>query len=130
MLKFEWQKGSINMIVNYSNHPSSTWSAGQIRAAKELGKDIVDIPFPNVPPDMGIMELAAYSEEECKKIEEYRPDVVMCQGEFCMAYAVITRLKAKGIRVVAACSERKVREKPGTGKKEVEFEFVQFREYV
>lgn len=117
------------MFVNYSNHQSDAWGEGQIHAAQELGKDIVDIPFPNVPPDMGIMELAAYAEEECKKIEEYCPDVVMCQGEFCMAYAVITRLKARGIKVVAACSERKVKENPGTGKKEVEFEFVQFREY-
>lgn len=117
------------MFVNYSNHPSITWSKGQILAAQELGKDIVDIPFPNVPPNMRIMELAAYAEEECKKIEEYCPDVVMCQGEFCMAYAVITRLKARGIKVVAACSERKVNENPGVGKKEVEFEFVQFREY-
>ena len=118
------------MVVNYSNHPSSTWSERQIRAAEKLGKGIVDIPFPNVPPNMGIMELAAYSEEKRKKIEEYCPDAVMCQGEFCMAYAVITRLKARGIKVVAACSERKVKEEPGTGRKEVEFEFVQFREYV
>lgn len=117
------------MFVNYSNHVSSNWSKGQIRAAEELGKDIVDIPFPNVPADMGVMELAACSEEECKKIEKYCPDVVMCQGEFCMAYAVITRLKARGIKVVAACSERKVEENLGTGKKKVEFEFVQFREY-
>lgn len=124
------QRVDIVMIVNYSNHPSSKWSERQICAAEELGKDIVDIPFPNVPPDMGSVELAAYSEEECKKIESYCPDAVMCQGEFCMSYAVITRLKAKGIKVVAACSERRVKENPRTGKKEVEFEFVRFREYV
>ncbi|MCM1057442.1 MAG: hypothetical protein NC517_07545 [Firmicutes bacterium] len=117
------------MFVNYSNHPSSAWGEKQIRAARKLGKDIVDIPFPNVPPDMGTAELTACVEKECEKIEKYCPDAVMCQGEFCMVYAVVTRLKARGIRVVAACSERKVKEDPATGKKEVEFQFVRFREY-
>ncbi len=55
----------------------------------------------------------------------------MCQGEFCLSYHVIERLKKAGVRVVAACSERVVEEvygKTGTEKKSV-FQFIQFREY-
>lgn len=59
------------------------------------------------------------------------PQFVLCQGGFCMAYHVIRILEEKGIRVGAACSDRKVTEvaiKSGT-KKIVFYQFVQYREY-
>ena len=71
------------------------------------------------------------AEHYAAMILEKQPECVMCQGEFCLSYHVIERLKKAGVRVVAACSERVVEEvygKTGTEKKSV-FQFIQFREY-
>lgn len=62
-----------------------------------------------------------------KQILALYPRAVLCQGEFCLAYQVITKLRKKGIKVLAACSERIVRE--AGQRKEVQFVFRQFREY-
>lgn len=61
------------------------------------------------------------------KIIVYHPCAVMCQGEFTLCFQVVELLKQAGIPVLAACSERRVTEKDG--KKIVEFEFQQYREY-
>ncbi len=55
----------------------------------------------------------------------------MCQGEFCFSYAAASRLKERGYRIVAACSNRAVEEEmQGEQRiKKVIFRFVQFREY-
>ena len=37
------------MFINFTNHPSGLWSKAQLDAASTYGK-IVDLPFPNVPP--------------------------------------------------------------------------------
>lgn len=65
------------------------------------------------------------------EITDKEPDCVLCQGEFCLSYAVIECLKAEKIKVVAACSRRVVEEiSMATGTKKIsKFEFVQFREY-
>ena len=66
-----------------------------------------------------------------EKIMEMKPECVLCQGEFCLSYQVIQKLKKAGIKVVAACSERKTEEKKiGNDTRKVSyFIFVQFREY-
>jgi len=59
------------------------------------------------------------AEHYAAMILEKQPECVMCQGEFCLSYHVIERLKKAGVRVVAACSERVVEEvygKTGTEK--------------
>lgn len=63
-----------------------------------------------------------------EKIRQFHPDAVLCQGEFCLVYQVVKRLKEEQIPVLAACSERLVNETGG--KKEVSFVFRRFREYV
>lgn len=37
------------MFVNFTNHPSGSWGAAQRRAAQVYG-EILDLPFPDVPP--------------------------------------------------------------------------------
>ena len=65
------------------------------------------------------------------QIMNLNPSCVLCQGEFCVAYGVISALKKFGVKVVAACSERKsVERKVGDNVKKISsFSFVQFREY-
>ena len=40
------------------------------------------------------------------RIEKMKPAAVLCQGEFSLAYQVISKLKERHIPVFVACSER------------------------
>ena len=113
-------------FINFTNHPSDRWEEKQRKAALEYG-EIIDIPFPSVSPQGDEQYIDGLAEQYFMQILALSPHAVLCQGESCLAYQVITKLREKGIKVFAACSERVVRE---TGqKKEVMFAFEQFREY-
>ncbi len=118
------------MFINFSNHPSKNWNKEQLAAAGTYG-EIVDISFPQVPAYATEQEIEALAQESVQQILIMKPDCVLCQGEFCLAYRVIELLKDKGIKVVAACSEREVEEvnEGDTVKKISHFTFVKFREY-
>ena len=120
------------MFINFSNHPSEQWDENQKRAAMKWN-EIVDIPFPAVEPDADETEIASVAEDMVDVVLSYKPDVVMCQGEFTLCFAVVKLLKERGILTVAACTERKVREimdSDGSCKKESLFQFERFREYL
>ena len=59
-----------NLFINLSNHPSSKWSAKQIDAALKLSDNgpIIDMPFPNIDPEMSSDEINALSDEYVAKI--------------------------------------------------------------
>lgn len=40
------------MLVNLSNHPVSKWTPEQMQAALVEFGGVVDLPFPNIPPDV------------------------------------------------------------------------------
>ena len=118
-------------FINFTNHPSERWDEEQKMSALKYG-DIVDLPFPNVDAAADEAQICDLAEEYVRKILEKEPCVVLCQGEFSLAYQVITRLKERGITVLAACSERNVKQYSEQGKdikKEVIFQFRRFREY-
>jgi len=114
------------MFVNFSNHPSDGWGSKQKEAALLYG-EITDVAFPEVSASGNEEYIQRLAEECIGQIMAYKPKAVLCQGEFCLAFEVITRLKAKGITVLAACSERRVT--IDGAKKTVLFEFEQFRRY-
>lgn len=113
-------------FVNFSNHPIEKWDEKQKQAAQQFGK-LVDIPFPMVDPKGDENYIEQLAEECVEKILAENPSVVLCQGEFCLAFKVVEKLKEKNISVVAACSERHV-EECGNQKK-VTFVFERFRKY-
>ena len=113
-------------FINFSNHPSEKWEEKQMAASQEYG-EIMDYPFPAVPAMASKFEVERLAEDCVEKIRKCNPAAVLCQGEFTLTYQVVTRLKACGILVLAACSERKVIEEKGI--KVVEFQFQQYREY-
>ena len=118
-------------FVNFSNHSSCGWGKKQSEEAQKWG-DIVDIPFPNVNPEATNQDIRELAENCVKKILEYHPSAVMCQGEFTLSYHVIRLLKEQGMTVLSACSTRKVVEErleDGSVCKNAVFKFVQFREY-
>ena len=119
------------MLINYSNHPSSQWSPAQRQAAAQYGT-VADRAFPSVPPEMGEGKLRQLAEHEVKALLNTGATAVVCQGEFTLCFLVAQMLLAKGITVLAACSERLVHEElcaNGTVCRVSEFVFYKFRRY-
>lgn len=115
------------MFVNISNHPSAKWAATQLESARQLGGDVRDIQFPNVPADADESAILEMADQLAGQVAE--GDVVMAQGEFSLTYAVTTLLKQRGHQVVVGCSERRVVEN-ADGSKTAVFEFARFRNVV
>ena len=117
-------------FVNFSNHMSYDWDLEQKKAAEKYGC-IVDIPFPPVEPEYGENEIQIFAEKFSGEIMKYRPNAVMCQGEFTLCYAVVKKLLDNGVTVLAACTKRNVTEirENGSVRKISEFCFVRFRRY-
>lgn len=119
------------IFLNHTNHPSSKWSVEQISAAKIFG-EIIDFPFPNIPPQADEIEIKKIVEENLREILNFSPAVVLCQGEFNYTFAMVTELKKNNIPVAAATSERIVStviEEDGSSKSLSTFRFVRFRNY-
>lgn len=120
------------MLVNFSNHGSDGWSAEQLAAAGQWG-DIVDIAFPNVPADADERAILMLADEYCSKICSFAPNAVLVQGEMSLSFAVVTRLRSKGVVSLCASSERvcdvSIAEDGSTVRRSV-FRFVRFREYI
>lgn len=120
------------MFINCSNHKSETWSVEQKKAAEQYG-EILDLPFPNVATSADQKTVEQLAVQTAKKILQYHPDMVMCQGEYTLTYAIVKLLREHKIPVGAACTERKVVEKhleDGSVQKTSRFQFAGFRLYV
>lgn len=125
------QDGYEKVFINCSNHPSKRWSEEQKKAAEEYGR-IVDIRFPEVDPAWTAEQVKTEADRICREIDKYSVGAVMCQGEFTLTYSIVSRLKKKGITVLAACSRRRTEEilnDDGTIQKKVIFSFEGFREF-
>lgn len=134
------------MFINYTNHPSASWGEKQTNEAKKYG-EIVDMLFPNIPPQMTVHELVDLAKTESDKVvaavEFEKDSAVLCQGESVFTYMMVNNLLDKkisthsqqigliGLKVVSAVSERKVVEiiEEDVTQKKSEFCFEGFREY-
>lgn len=119
------------MFVNCSNHRVENWCNDQLEAAKVYG-EIVDYIFPMVDARASKEDVSKLAENVCRDIIAIHPDVVMCQGEFTLCFAIVNILKNAGIKVVAGCSNRKAVDhmnEDGTITKVAEYKFEKFREY-
>ena len=122
------------MFINLSNHPSSKWSEEQREAAAKYG-EITDIDFPVIDPKAdteSVKTLASEMADRIFSLISSEESAVLVQGEFTYAYNVVSILKAKGIRVVAATTAREVVEETDTSGatiKKAIFRFIRFREY-
>jgi len=119
------------IFINFSNHPSANWSKEQINEALKYG-EIIDIPFPEVDPKLDTEEISQLACEYTKKILEYKPVAVLCQGEMTLSFKVVEKLKSKGILVLAACTAREASNETledGSVLRKNKFKFVRFRSY-
>lgn len=118
------------VLLNLSNHPVSGWAPEQTAAAQALGA-IAEIPFPQIKPDSSTEDIGREADLMLQTIlERYAGTrlTVHVMGEMTFTFALVTRLKARGIRCVASCTARIVRDL-GDGRKESQFSFVGFRDY-
>lgn len=118
------------MFINLSNHHSSKWTSSQVEAARKLGGEVIDLPFPNVDPRASMEAVELLAVETAKRVPE--GSVALVQGEFTLTTALVSTLTGRGVLCVCATSERRSVEttRPdGTVVKTAEFSFVTFRPY-
>lgn len=118
-------------FINLSNHPSTHWGDTQREAALQLADQIIDIPFPNIPPTWDTEQVAQLATETIwevsKKIggADRRDVVIHVAGEptFVVQFCQII---SNEYRLVCSCTERVSVEKDGV--KTSVFQFVRFRD--
>lgn len=119
------------MFVNLSNHPSVNWSDKQLAAAHEYG-EIVDMEFPPISVNSSMDDVMRMAKEYLHKLQEMKPDVIFCAGEFCMTFVLVDVLKKNGFHVINTYSGREtveVKNPDGTTTKTSHFSFKFFRDY-
>ncbi|MBE5864580.1 MAG: hypothetical protein E7292_00010 [Lachnospiraceae bacterium] len=128
------------MFINFSNHSSNMWCDEQMNAARSYG-EICDVEFPDVSVTATEDDIIALATEQIDLLEKAAASVgkslsqttIMCQGEFSLTYAMVSRIKAKypECKMVCALSKRQVVEQQqgSTTVKNVLFDFCGFREY-
>lgn len=118
------------IFINLSNHPFTCWSEKQLAAAREYGEP-VELPFPDISPEIGEKELKMLVDEYFTKIQELtegKTGTVHIMGEMTFTYALVERLNKSGIRCIASTSKRIV-EEDTEGNRTSHFSFVRFRNY-
>jgi hypothetical protein len=119
------------MFLNLSNHPSVEWPAEQLAAASAWG-EVVDLPFPNIPPEWDTAQVAALARDYFDRIKHLLVDAsglsaVHVMGESVFTLRLVVLLQSVGIRAVASTTSRTVSYQ-GSAKTST-FDFVRFREY-
>jgi hypothetical protein len=115
------------MLINFSNHPSSSWDKEQLKDANETYGEINDIPFPAISPEFSEIQITDLAQKYIKVILDLKPVAVHIMGEMNFTHKCVNLLKMYGITCLASTTERKVIEEAGT--KLSTFRFIQFREY-
>jgi len=120
------------MLINISNHPQARWQTAQREAAKTYG-EVIDLPFPNIPPqattaEVDIMAVGAMNDILSRMQQQDHPTTTIhLMGEMTFTYALLNKLRAQGIPCVASTTERIVTVEGDT--KKTVFKFIQFRPY-
>ena len=125
----------MNILINYSNHPSEYWSKEQKDAAAKNYGTVIDVPFPSVPSAAGSEEVNNLTEFYFRELQVLikalnaeSSTVVHLMGEFTFSFALLCKLKNSGVKVIASTSER-VTSINSDGSKQSYFKFIRFREY-
>lgn len=116
-------------LLNISNHPFEKWSEIQKQAAIEQFGKVVDMPFPNIPPEYSTAQIYKMAEEYKSKIFEEHPNckAIHIMGEFNFTFHFVSIIK-EYIPCFASTTERKF-EELSDGSRKLYFDFVQFRAY-
>lgn len=111
-------------LLNLSNHLSINWSDDQ----KGEWDEIIDIPFPNVDPNMNEEEVILLAKDFANRIKETNITNIMLQGEFSFVFILQQLLiEEGGFKFFFPTTERVVVEEKDGVKKSV-FKFVRWRQ--
>lgn len=119
------------MLINLSNHPIAEWSEKQLRQAITQYGEVIDIPFPAIPPEADSDEVRQLALDVVSSIcgkninEKF---TVHIMGELTFVYTAVQLFHQRGIDCIASTSLRKV-SLLVNGEKVSRFHFVRFREY-
>jgi hypothetical protein len=126
----------MKLFINYSNHPTSKWSEGQLNAAKEMADRVVDEPFPQINPEATEFDIVDLVKSEINRLFQtysgYDEFVIHIAGEMTfVAYFVsqINKWWAANAICITSTTKRDVMEN-SDGSKTVKFGFVRFRQYL
>lgn len=121
------------MIINLSNHPSNSWTDLQLKTSKELYGKIIDIDFPQIPPDIDedlILSLANDYKDICLDMLSSSTDsknAVHIMGELTFVFNLVNLLKNKNVTCIASTTDRNSIVMDSS--KISTFNFFRFREY-
>ena len=115
------------MLLNFSNHPSKSWSDAQFKKAIELFESVTDLAFPHIDPHFSYDDIDKLSTKYVDIILSKQPIVVHIMGELTFTYKVVLKLQMEGMLCIASTTHRIATEEDGY--KFSKFEFVQFRGY-
>lgn len=116
------------MLLNLSNHPSSSWPENQIQTAIEKYGTIKDLAFPQINPEWNTDQVRQLAEKYETKIRELNPAAVHIMGELTFTFILVNKLTAIGIHCIASTTNRTVTNEEN-GMKTTVFEFVRFRDF-
>ncbi len=116
------------MLLNLSNHPSSSWPEQQIQLANRQYGDIQDMPFPQIDPEADEIAIQNLAVQYLDRILPIHPKAVHLMGELNFTFELVRLLQSHGITAVASTTHRSTQELPD-GTKISKFEFVRFRSY-
>lgn len=122
----------LEVFLNLTNHTSAHWPPAQRAQAESLAGEIVDEPFPDVPPDASPAQVAAVGQRVLHRVVARAPAAVLVQGEFTLTFYLVQQLQSRGIPCFAATTRRIVEtltRPDGIVEKNSRFDFVQFRRY-
>jgi hypothetical protein len=115
------------MLLNLSNHPSSSWGEAQMQAAQTHYGHVEDMPFPHIDPESGYEQVNDLANQVFEDIKKRNPSAVHLMGELTFCFILANILKDSGIECVASTTQRLVEE--NNGQKISTFKFVGFRQY-
>jgi len=120
------------MLINLSNHPSSSWSREQLTTALSTYHQVQDLTFPNIPPSWSSEQIQKLAQNYKTQIVELlaltiTPSAVHLMGEMTFSTYLVYLLQREGIICIASTTQRNVVEQDGV--KQTRFEFVRFRDY-
>ena len=94
-------------------------------ASLAIAAPVVDILFPNVPPDADEFEVEALGREVLEQVERREAVAALVQGDFTLTYFLVRELTARGIPCYAATTPR-----IAETEKVSQFRFTRFRKYL
>lgn len=117
-----------DILINFSKRNSRSWSEAQIKAAKKEFGEIVNLEFPVITAQMAKEEIQILAATAVEQIFQLNPKAVHVVGEGSFCVILVHFLLEFGIPCIESTFEKNIGLSK-TGKKEVDYNFVQFREY-